>query len=200
MPSTSASAALRGAAAISGLGVTPMGKVYGHDATHFAGEAIRLAVEDAGLTKDDIDGLLISAGIGTHGALSLGPAPYLGFEKLRVLNHMNGAGSTAAQMVLYAPMCIQQGMANHVGHARRAAATTQVEEEVMKGIQYLVDEAGNKTSVLIDLREWGSLWEDIYDVLVATARRQEPTEEWLDLDDAEADDIAGPDGRVTSGG
>jgi acetyl-CoA acetyltransferase len=114
MPSTSAAAALRGAAAISGLGVTPMGKIYGHDAMHFAGEAIRLAVEDAGLAKDDIDGLLINAGVGTHGALSLGLAPYLGFEHLRVLNHMNGAGSTAAQMVLYAAMCIQQGMANNI--------------------------------------------------------------------------------------
>jgi acetyl-CoA acetyltransferase len=105
---------LKGKAAITGLGITPMGRIYGHDATWFAGEAIRLAVEDAGLTKADIDGLLINAGVGQHGALSLGLAQYLGFEKLRVLNHMNGAGSTAAQMVMYAAMCVAQGMANHV--------------------------------------------------------------------------------------
>ena len=40
-----------------------MGKVYGHDASWFAGESIRLAVEDAGLQKDDIDGLLVNPGI-----------------------------------------------------------------------------------------------------------------------------------------
>jgi acetyl-CoA acetyltransferase len=105
---------LRGRAAITGLGITEMGRIYGHDATYFAGEAIRLAVEDAGLTKHDIDGLLINAGAGQNGALSLGLAPVLGFEKLRVLNHMNGAGSTPAQMLTYASTCVAQGLANHV--------------------------------------------------------------------------------------
>ena len=32
----------------------------------------------------------------------------------------------------------------------------------MKGIQFVVDEAGNKKAVLIDLEEWGELWEDFY--------------------------------------
>ncbi len=105
---------LKGAAAITGLGITEMGKLYGRGASSFAGEAIRLAVDDAGLTKGDIDGLLINAGVGSAGALSLELAQYLGFERLRVLNHMNGAGSTPAQMVIYAAMCIAQGMANHI--------------------------------------------------------------------------------------
>lgn len=70
----------------------------------------------------------------------------------------------------------------------------------MKGIQYLVDEAGNRTSVLIDLREWGALWEDIHDALVATVRREEPAEDWLDLDDSEAHAEADSDGRMKAGG
>jgi len=37
---------IRGQTAVCGLGITEMGKVYGHDASWFAGEAIRLAVED----------------------------------------------------------------------------------------------------------------------------------------------------------
>jgi hypothetical protein len=44
----------------------------------------------------------------------------------------------------------------------------------MKGVQYLVDEHGEKTGVVIDLRENAALWEDIYDSAVEVARRGEP--------------------------
>ena len=37
-----------------------MGKVYGRTASDFAGEAIALALEDAGLEASDVDGLLIN--------------------------------------------------------------------------------------------------------------------------------------------
>jgi hypothetical protein len=30
----------------------------------------------------------------------------------------------------------------------------------MKGIQFVIDESGKKKAVLIDLEEWGELWED----------------------------------------
>ncbi len=46
----------------------------------------------------------------------------------------------------------------------------------MKGIQFMVDEKGDKTSVLIDLKEHGDLWEDIFDMLMAERRAQEPRE------------------------
>jgi acetyl-CoA acetyltransferase len=103
---------MKGKAAIAGLGITEMGRIYGHDANWFAAEAIRLAVEDAGLSKDDVDGLLINAGI-TNG-ISLGLQQYLGFDKLRLLCHMNAAGSTAAQMVQYASFAVANGLATHV--------------------------------------------------------------------------------------
>ena len=48
----------------------------------------------------------------------------------------------------------------------------------MKGIQFLVDEHGKAKSVLIDLEEWGELWEDIYDGMIIEARRGEPTIPW----------------------
>jgi len=51
----------------------------------------------------------------------------------------------------------------------------------MKGIQFVVDDTGKKKAVLIDLSEWGELWEDIYDVLVSHARKHEPTVDWEDL-------------------
>ncbi|NQT83697.1 hypothetical protein HQ563_11770 [bacterium] len=46
----------------------------------------------------------------------------------------------------------------------------------MKGVQYLVDEDGERTAVVIDLRKHGELWEDFYDRAVAEARKNEPRE------------------------
>lgn len=106
---------LRGAAAITGLGMTPMGRIY-KSTTELAADATRAALADAGLRKDQVDGLLINAGITgtTGGGLTLGLQNYMGMQNLRLLNHMNAAGSTAAQMVQYAALAISAGMANHV--------------------------------------------------------------------------------------
>lgn len=51
----------------------------------------------------------------------------------------------------------------------------------MKGIQFVVDDKGKKKAVLIDLSEWGGVWEDIYDILVSESRRDEPTISWEKL-------------------
>lgn len=106
---------LRGAAAITGLGMTPMGRIY-KSTMELAADATRAALADAGLRKDQVDGLLINAGITgtTGGGLTLGLQNYMGMQNLRLLNHMNAAGSTAAQMIHYAALAISAGMANHV--------------------------------------------------------------------------------------
>jgi hypothetical protein len=46
----------------------------------------------------------------------------------------------------------------------------------MKGVQFVVDEQGEKKAVLIDLQKNKGLWEDIYDTLVASERANEPRE------------------------
>jgi len=51
----------------------------------------------------------------------------------------------------------------------------------MKGIKFVVDDVGKKKAVLIDLEEWGELWEDFYDVLTSESRKDEPTVPWSDL-------------------
>ena len=106
---------MRGATAITGFGMTPMGRIY-RSTMELAAEATKTALADSGLRKDQIDGLLINAGItgNTGGGLTLGLQNYLGLHDLRLLNHMNAAGSTAAQMVQYASLAIAAGMANHV--------------------------------------------------------------------------------------
>ncbi|MFN3689639.1 MAG: hypothetical protein ACK4UU_01790 [Fimbriimonadales bacterium] len=48
----------------------------------------------------------------------------------------------------------------------------------MRGIDYVVDEHGKKKAVLIDLTEWGELWEDFYDILISESRKHEPTIPW----------------------
>jgi len=55
----------------------------------------------------------------------------------------------------------------------------------MRGIQYVVDGAGNKTAVVIDLREHGELWEDSYDNLVAESRKGEDTIPWEKIKEEE---------------
>ena len=47
---------------------------------------------------------------------------------------------------------------------------------IMKGVQFVVDEQGNKTAVVINLKQYSELWEDFYDSAVAQSRRKEPRE------------------------
>jgi hypothetical protein len=56
-----------------------------------------------------------------------------------------------------------------------------LEVAMVKGVQFVVDEQGEKTAVVIDLKKHGKLWEDFYDTAVAAARRDEPREtiEWV---------------------
>ena len=44
----------------------------------------------------------------------------------------------------------------------------------MKRTQFVTDDKGRKTAVLIDLKEHGKLWEDFYDSLRAHTRADEP--------------------------
>ena len=46
----------------------------------------------------------------------------------------------------------------------------------MKGIQFVIDENGEKKAVLINLRQHKRLWEDFYDTMLARERESEPRE------------------------
>ena len=52
----------------------------------------------------------------------------------------------------------------------------------MKGIQFLINETGEKTAVQIDLEQRGELWEDFYDVMVSHVRADEAEVDWEDLE------------------
>lgn len=44
----------------------------------------------------------------------------------------------------------------------------------VRGVQFVTDTEGRKVAVLLDLEEWGELWEDIYDGMLAQERADEP--------------------------
>ncbi len=49
---------------------------------------------------------------------------------------------------------------------------------MLKGVQYVVDDKGKKTAVILNLLEWGDYWEDLQDILVSESRMNEPTISW----------------------
>jgi acetyl-CoA acetyltransferase len=102
---------MSGRAAICGLGMTEMGRVY-RSATDLAVSAVHLALQDAGLEKSQLDGLLVNAGAtgGVHPTLHRN----LGIKELNLLTFMQGYGSTACQMIQYAAMAVENGMADYI--------------------------------------------------------------------------------------
>ncbi len=128
--------------AIVGLGITEMTRAPIGDNPTLAARAIRLALEDAGLAKDDLDGLLINTGVTSNDWFPLGLQAMMGLRNLKLVNHMNAAGSTAAQMVQYATMAIDAGMATTVAcvfadaplQAGQSAGSAYGRARAMKGL------------------------------------------------------------------
>ena len=54
----------------------------------------------------------------------------------------------------------------------------------MRGVHFVTDADGKKVAVQLDLDEWGELWEDIYDSMMAMERSGEPS---MPLEDFEAE-------------
>ncbi len=115
--------------AIAGLGITEMGRVYGKTATAFAREAVQLAVADAGLEMNDIDGLLINS----PGDLNVWLQRGLGLRNTKLLAEYQSFGSSAGAMIQYAGMAIDAGMADVVACV---FADAPLKEGVSAGVAY----------------------------------------------------------------
>ena len=92
--------------------MTSLGRVFGSTQRQLAASAVRLAATDAGLTLDDIDGLLICPGI--TGGLDLGLAATLGLRDLSLLAVVNTFGASAVMAVQTAAMAVTSGTARAV--------------------------------------------------------------------------------------
>ncbi|HEX7723036.1 MAG TPA: hypothetical protein VF397_12810 [Pyrinomonadaceae bacterium] len=53
----------------------------------------------------------------------------------------------------------------------------------IKGVQFVTDSVGHKVAVQLDLEQWGDLWEDIYDTIVARTRASESRMTLNDFED-----------------
>jgi acetyl-CoA acetyltransferase len=103
---------LSGAAAIAGLGITDVGRVYGRTTADFAADAVLRAVADAGLQISDVDGLLTSNGMTGGGTFLL--ADTLGLRDLRLNVTVAAAGATASAAIQYGAMAVASGMCEAV--------------------------------------------------------------------------------------
>jgi len=99
-------------AAITGLGMTSLGRVYGSSPRRLAASAVRLAAADAGMELSDVDGLLICPGI--SGGLDVGLAASLGFRDLALLAVINSLGASASTAVQVAAQAVLSGAARAV--------------------------------------------------------------------------------------
>jgi acetyl-CoA acetyltransferase len=139
--------------ALVGLGMTELGKVYGRTATEFAVEAVTRAAEDAGLALSDIDGLFVNPGV--HNDTDLRLQSTLGMRDTRLLATIQGFGSSAGQMVQFATMAIDNGMADVVAcvyadaplrEGRGAGASYSGQRRAMRGVGALPASAGLKAA------------------------------------------------------
>ncbi|MBI3743164.1 MAG: thiolase family protein [Chloroflexi bacterium] len=109
---------MKAKAAICGLGITDQGKIFGKTAYQFGIEAIDLAMRDAGLPKEQLDGLLIYTGNATGGAPSFDQQVALqhqmGLRDLSLFSFVDAMGASAGSMVQYAAMAVANGLANYV--------------------------------------------------------------------------------------
>src|SRR4030043_528581 len=101
--------------AIAGAGLTKFGKIPGTSTMSFTLQGIKLAIEDAGLARDDVDGLLVISPVmmgEQHGWA--GRVAALLEVSTTFTATMELGGATPIGMVQTAAMAIEAGMANVV--------------------------------------------------------------------------------------
>ena len=102
--------------AIVGLGLTAQGRVFDYGYLGFAARAVELALSDAGLRKEALDGLLVNPGLSwaNPAMASATLQQALGLRDLRLSASMNIGGATACAMIQHACMAITAGLATTV--------------------------------------------------------------------------------------
>ena len=114
-------------AVISGIGQSAVGRHLGRTDLDLTVEACLAAVADAGLTRDDIDGLATYPGMGAGTAGFAGPSTPEVQDALRLrLNWHDGGGEGPGQMraVIAACLAVAAGLARHVLVYRTVSEST----------------------------------------------------------------------------
>jgi acetyl-CoA acetyltransferase len=103
---------LKDKTAICGVGHSPYGRRLNRSTIDLAGEALRNALDDAGLGRDDLDGLIVS--FGTPIGADADTIAYALGLKLRMYNQTWAHGRFTASCIQWAAMAVNAGLANHV--------------------------------------------------------------------------------------
>ena len=125
-----ASSDVSGGAAIVGLGISDVGRVYGKSASQLAADAVLKAVADAGLELSDVDGVLMSNGLVPNNSLV---AANLGLRNLKLSANIQSFGATATAAMQYGSMAVQSGMAR-AGVAARASSMPTASDLAITGV------------------------------------------------------------------
>ncbi len=99
---------------IAGVGETEQGKIPDKSSFHFLSQASKLAIEDAGIKKSDVDGLVTAFSLVEHTFMHCTTfADYFGLRP-RFFSSVAVGGATAVWMVAEAAMAIASGQAEVV--------------------------------------------------------------------------------------
>ena len=99
---------------IAGIGETEQGKIPNKSSFHFLSEASKIAIEDAGIKKSDVDGLVTAFSLVEHTFMHCTTfADYFGL-KPKYFSSVAIGGATAVWMVAEAAMAIVSGQAEVV--------------------------------------------------------------------------------------
>lgn len=100
---------------IVGLGWSEVARTPIGTARSLAADAARAAIRDAGLTPDQIDGMLLNqSSLAPAGTLPLQMIDDLGMRDLQLLAQIDGKGSSVLQMLQQATLMVKAGMASRV--------------------------------------------------------------------------------------
>ncbi|MEU0512620.1 lipid-transfer protein [Amycolatopsis sp. NPDC006125] len=102
---------LSGKAAIAGIGATEFSKDSGRSELRLAAEAVRAALDDAGLCPSDVDGLVSFT---MDGNAEIAVARELGIPELTFFSRVHYGGGAAAATVQQAAMAVATGVAEVV--------------------------------------------------------------------------------------
>jgi len=98
---------------IVGVGNTPYGKLPGRSAESLTVEAIRNAIQDSGIDKNEIDAVLTKAPTSDFQLLfSVRICQQLGIVMPSVTATLDNAGASTASLIQYAAMAIEEGLCN----------------------------------------------------------------------------------------
>jgi hypothetical protein len=65
--------------------------------------------------------------------------------------------------------------------ASRTLSRIESGGNMVKGVEFVIDDSGQKKAVVIDLKQHGEVWEDFYDTLRTKERESEPRESLNDV-------------------